>query len=86
MTGDPARRPSNERVAVAGSIGSAVWVECDECLGDGWFYPRNGRRNRKITCGVCHGQGRRQTLAIYCGPKSRIVAGPSNIGEAHNDD
>ncbi|MBB4857181.1 hypothetical protein HNO88_000488 [Novosphingobium chloroacetimidivorans] len=80
MSGDPSRRPSNERVRVNVSLDAEVWIECTACLGDGWtlngrFYqPRDAR---KLTCQRCKGHGAERVLAIHRHPNSRIIPGPT---------
>lgn len=82
MMRDPSRRPSNQRVRIAGDINAMVWVECSSCLGDGWHYPMataivdRARKSRKITCVACSGLGARQFARLQCGPGARIVAPP----------
>jgi len=81
MARGPSRRPSNDRVRIAGNLDDLVWVECRQCLGDGWHYPMRGVADRqpntqKFECTGCRGKGARQQLAIHCGPDSRIVPGP----------
>lgn len=77
MSGDPARRPSNERIRVQTALDAVVWVECAACLGDGWNYPGPPRpKSRKYTCEVCEGRGANQRLALHCGPNSKIVSAP----------
>jgi hypothetical protein len=85
MSADPSRRPSDARVRIAGDINAPVWVECWFCLGDGWHYPEQGLKNRKIRCGVCEGRGARQTLAILTSPNSRIVGAPRGWAATANE-
>jgi hypothetical protein len=63
MSGDPSRRPSNERVRTA-HIASTVRIQCRICLGDGWSYPAFGARRYKITCSICAGTGVAETLLL----------------------
>lgn len=81
MAGDPTRRPSNERVRVAG-VTAMIWIECRSCFGDGWSWPHRGRPTRKITCQSCGGIGRRQIPALQRMPNDRVLAGPSAAGQS----
>lgn len=82
MAGDPSRRPSNERVRFDMKLDAKVWLECSNCLGDGWtfnghhFRPDATRSVAKITCAYCAGLGAVQVETICCGPNSRIVSEP----------
>lgn len=75
MAGDPSRRPSNDRIRVAG-LEASVWIECGSCFGDGWHWPHRGRPTRKVTCATCSGVGRRQISALERAPHDRIVPAP----------
>ena len=82
MSGDPSRRPSNERMRIGGDANDLVWVKCSYCLGDGWHYPGHSmmpdrsRKTHKQTCGYCGGSGARQLPKLLCGPDTKIVAAP----------
>lgn len=84
MTGDPTRRPSSERVRMAGHVDALVWVECPTCLGDGWHYPQVGvmldrlPKTRKLTCAACSGLGARQVPQIQLAPGAVVVPPPTS--------
>lgn len=84
MSGDPSRRPSNDRIRVSADVNAVVWVECFYCLGDGWHFPvRDSRHMRKARCGICDGLGARQRPLLLCGRSDRLVSAPR--GWASND-
>lgn len=76
MTGDPSRRPSNERTPIGGDLNAVVWIECPICLGDGWHMPPAYARPKKHKCGNCDGLGARQVQRILLGRKAKIVPAP----------
>ena len=90
MPVDPSRRPSNMRVRHAVDFHEMVWVECENCLGDGWHYPMatafidRAKKSRKITCEPCGGLGARRVRRIECRSGCRIVSQPS--GHDHQDE
>lgn len=85
MSRDPSRRPSNERIRVAGNANAVVWIECPVCLGDGWHYPQRGLMldrlppTRKLTCVACSGLGAQQIPRIQLGPDARTVPAPKGF-------
>lgn len=82
MSRDPSRRPSKDRIRVAGDANAIVWVECTYCLGDGWHYPGSflmpdrSRPTHKQRCYLCDGLGARQIAALLRGPHAKIVPAP----------
>lgn len=82
MTGDPSRRPSNDRIKLVVDFDEIVWVECASCLGDGWHYPMPNKpfdrlpKTRKVTCEPCKGLGAVEARKIECGRHARIVPAP----------
>jgi hypothetical protein len=88
MPTDPSRRPSSERVRVEVNFDALVWLECGNCLGDGWtfnghnFAPDRTRSTRKNTCSFCGGLGATQVKSICCGPQSRVVTEPRGWASA----
>ncbi|MHA0333681.1 hypothetical protein [Sphingomonas aquatilis] len=89
MIGDPARRPSKERVRLAGHVDALVWVECSTCLGDGWHHPQVGvmldrlPKTRKLTCAACSGAGARQVPQIQLAPGAITVPAPTGRTARH---
>jgi len=83
MPPDPTRRPSNQRVRHHVDFDAMVWVECGNCLGDGWHYPLatpfvdRARKSAKHTCEACAGLGAIRVRKIECWPSARIVAAPA---------
>lgn len=64
------------------AVDAVVWVECGNCLGDGWVYGNREVHLKKFTCAACAGLGARETAAIYCSPSSRIVPAPRRMAGA----
>ena len=85
MSGDPSRRPSNERVRVDININATFWIQCETCLGDGWHYPTSGLSGQldgapkrfKVECKVCTGLGARQIPSLHFGPGMTRVRPPA---------
>jgi len=74
MSGDPSRRPSNDRIRLP-HVNTRVVVQCRHCMGDGWHYPWFGSARWKIRCADCEGTGRSEIFLIEKHEDDVVVGG-----------